>query len=199
MSEPSELGSAVGRLVGQLARWAKASETGTAEGSRARAALAHLRHGLGKSRGEAIDAWRHVVPLVRDEAREWEQEVFFLVATLFAKHPVNRERAADEAHGTNFGEVFRAMEDRQTSSEPVEASERRFVALLNASPERLPTHLRHAVGIAAGKGTPVDWKQLTWDLLSWADPERRNRVKLNWSRAYWGYRRPEETPAESQT
>jgi CRISPR system Cascade subunit CasB len=72
-----------------------------------------------------------------------------------------------------------------------EAVERRFVALLNAHPEDLDKHLRHAVSLLKAHEIPVDWLRLLGDLRGWGNPERY--VQRNWARAFWGGRQDADT------
>jgi CRISPR system Cascade subunit CasB len=61
--------------------------------------------------------------------------------------------------------------------------ERRFVALLNASPHDLAEHLRHAIALLRSKKIPVDWAQLLRDVQDWNWPN--HPVQRNWARAFW--------------
>lgn len=197
-----ELKESVGLLARRLNDWHRDMNRGVPGGTRdpraaeARAALAHLRHGLGRRPGEAVEAFRYVLPCLPAEGvPDGVAETFFLVATLFAAHPLPRSRADGERAWT-LGHTFWQMErdERDRPSDPVEANERRFVALLRASGDSLAGHLRHAVRLAAGKGAPIDYYQLTWDLLGWDDPERGGDIRRRWAAAYWGRHFETTTP-----
>jgi hypothetical protein len=69
-----------------------------------------------------------------------------------------------------------------------EGVKRRFVALLNAHPEELDRHLRHAVSLLSANEIRIDWAQLLRDVQQWDDEDRQ--VQLAWARAFWGGDRP---------
>src|SRR5450759_404004 len=51
-----------------------------------RGALAALRRALGKPPGEAPEAYPYVVPFLPREVSAWQEQVYYLVAALFAVH-----------------------------------------------------------------------------------------------------------------
>ena len=61
--------------------------------------------------------------------------------------------------------------------------EARFVALLNAHPEDLDDHLRHAVSLLKANEQPLDWFRLLEDLLQWDHPD--GHVQLKWARDFY--------------
>jgi CRISPR system Cascade subunit CasB len=135
-----------------------------------RGALAALRRGLGKPPGTEVATFPHVVPCIPEAdqgpARSWP---YFVVASLFAAHPVTRA-------GENLGASYRRMKESPSR-------EARFRALLNAHPDDLPGHLRHAVSQLGAQGIGVDWSQLLMDLRFWSDAQQR--TQLRWARAFW--------------
>jgi CRISPR system Cascade subunit CasB len=139
-----------------------------------RGALAALRRGLGQPPGTVADMYRYVVPWLPDDAPRWREDAYYLVAALFAYHPV--------AGGTgNVGDHFARTRDPQTESPAVE---RRFTALLSAHPDDLDSYLRQAVSFLKSKDVPVNWHQLLVDVMAWGHPERY--VQQQWARAFWG-------------
>lgn len=195
-----ELSEAVGALVRQLREWNQDLDRLGADGrrhpraARARAALAHLRHGLGKPPGEAPEALGYVLPFVTERAGDRLVDTLYLVATLFAGH-----RLLSDAERRNMGHVFREMEKREQPDTPADAGERRFVALLRARGDSVARHLRHAVDLAASQRVPINYFRLTFDLLNWDDPARGDRVRRNWARAYWGHHHDTATPSGEET
>lgn len=179
---------AVNRFVNHLYSLQRALESvpqgrSRAQASAARAALAQLRRGTGKTLGAAIEPLPHVVPFLRDrdhvepwerKALEWERQAFFLVGSLFAQHPTAYEARE------NLGDALRHVGSH-------ESAEKRFAALLNCRAERLGTHLRQAIRLAESKEIPINYRRLLFDLLEWDRPERP--VQLRWARSYW---RPSE-------
>jgi CRISPR system Cascade subunit CasB len=115
----------------------------------------------------------------------WREESFYLVASLFASHPLSW-------HGegaSNFGGSM-ALVRAQAGGD---STERRFVALLSSHRDDLPDHLRHAVSLCASKQVRVNWGRLLRDLPNWDDAQ--GRVQLNWAREFW--RRAEEPAASA--
>lgn len=139
-----------------------------------------LRRGLGKSLGESFDAYR-VLPGWLASGNQGFEDNCFLVATLFALHPLSLEADPEGRQSTNLGASFRRLMD-QVGRESVEA---RFVALLNSHADDLPLHLRHIVSLlrSAKVPVPVDWGQLLHDLEYWSHDSRS--VQRAWARAYW--------------
>lgn len=141
-----------------------------------RAALAHLRRGLGQPPGTVADMYRYVVPWLGEESPPWREEAYYLVAALFAYHPAAGGRG-------NMGDHFRRVREPQGEES---ATDRRFNALLAAHPDDLDTYLRQAVGYLRSKETPVNWHQLLADVMAWGHPDKY--VQRAWARAYWGRR-----------
>ncbi len=151
------------------------------EGLRARedrAALAALRRGLGKPPGAAAETYPYVVPWIEGLSRE-EQDAYFLLAALFASHP-------DPGGEGGMGRVLRAVYEASDRTERTESIEKRFVGLLNAHPEELPIHLRHAVALARSRPVPIpiDWLRLLRDLRGFGHPDRY--VQRRWAVEFWG-------------
>lgn len=142
-----------------------------------RAALAALRRSLGKSPGEAAETHRYVL---RFNPEPWEETAYYLVAGLFALHPVNWRKQEDSKQPTNLGASFARLQ-ASTDSESIE---KRFVALLDCHEDDLAEHLRHAVSLLRSKEVSVDWLQLLKDLRHWNYETRR--VQRSWARAFWG-------------
>lgn len=151
-----------------------------------RAALAALRRGLGKSPGEAVEAHRYVL---RFDPEPWDEWAYYLVAGLFALHPVSWSSQEDNKRLTNLGASFAWMKGKPEASSD-SSIERRFVALLDCHGDDLAEHLRHAISLLRAKDIPVDWLQLLRDLRNWNHEDRF--VQRNWARAFWGSNQAEE-------
>jgi len=137
-----------------------------------RAALAHLRRGLGKPPGSVVGMYRLVQPWLPDNLPQRREDVFYLVAALFAAHP------EPGGHG-DLGGNFAKLAAKRDS----ESIEKRFVAIVNSHEDELPNHLRHAMSLLAADSIPVDWVQLLLDLQRWTHPERF--VQRRWARSHW--------------
>ena len=186
-----------------------------------RAALAHLRSGLGKPPGTAalmhpyVGRYLQVSPRSDGRLAPWDErsnDILYIVAALFALHPVgpgtgpNAEADPNEPEpspttgsGTDaatgdaspttgrrpYGAPFLASLRRlaDQSGDDANGMERRVVALLNAEFDQLPTVLRHAVSLLRGSEIPVDWEQLIRDLNQWDETDRS--VQKRWARAWW--------------
>jgi CRISPR system Cascade subunit CasB len=145
------------------------------EGKEDRGALADLRSGLGKEPGEMARVHKHVVPYLPE--KDYNDRWYYVTATLFGLFPEHRD-------GYSLGRAFRplAFPPKEPKKDSMEA---RFVALLNAHPEDLDDHLRHAVRLleSAKPPQPVDWFQLFGDLLQWDHPE--GHVQRGWARDFY--------------
>ena len=139
------------------------------EGREDRGALADLRCGLGREPGEMARVHRHVVPYLPE--KNYDDRWYYLVATLFGAYPEHRT-------GTSLGKAFAPLRAKSDSMES------RFVALLNADPEDLGDHLRHAVSLLKANEQPLDWFRFFADLLQWDHPDRH--VQLRWARDFYG-------------
>lgn len=168
-----------------------------------RAALAALRRGLGKEPGTAGEMYPFVLPRLPTSEKEdayergwsWRQKCHFIVASLFAWHPV--QLTTGERWQRNFGaSIARLKQDREGMEAGVE---RRFVALLNAEPEDLPDHLRTMVGLLKANDIGVDWEMLLTDLQGWSRSGRP--VQTKWAKAFWrpfDEQNDNEPPGESE-
>lgn len=169
MSVPVSFERAFANALHQLAE--------PASGQPDRAALAALRRGLGRQPGEIAEPYRVILTLPGAYPAPWQEDACFLVAGLFAWHPRSWLGLTDGP--TNLG----ASLHRHAAARPGDGPERRFVALLNADREDLPTHLRHVVGLLRASETPIDYAQLLRDIQAWSSETRH--VQRAWSRAFW--------------
>jgi CRISPR system Cascade subunit CasB len=149
-------------FVGYLLNLAK-------EGQEDRGSLADLRSGLGKNPGEMARVHKHVVPYLPEKS--YDDRWYYVTATLFGLFPRHQS-------GQSLGRAFRPLRKKSDSMEA------RFVALLNAHPEDLDDHLRHAVSLLKANEQPLDWFRLLDDLIQWDYPD--GCVQLNWARDFYG-------------
>jgi len=166
------------QFVGWLERLARAregAEMTQGEESRARAALATLKRGLGRPPGTALEMYRYVGPYISPKDPQWIINCYLLVAALFAHHPLPGGKGS-------MGSVMAEVKSRMDS----ESVEKRFLALLNAHHDDLPRHLRHAVSLANSKEVPVNWRQLLKDIKNWNNYHRF--VQKQWARDFWSWK-----------
>jgi CRISPR system Cascade subunit CasB len=70
----------------------------------------------------------------------------------------------------------------------------RFRALLDADPEDLPNHLRHAVTLVRSRDLAIDYDELL-QAVRWWGSENKNRQR-RWAREFWAPPESnEETPS----
>lgn len=155
-----------------------------------RGALAHLKRSLGFEPGAYPRAYPYVerfVGLDKHADDPW-RKALYLAAGLFALHPVHHEGVS---FATALGRVGRS---RDSSS-----IEQRFIALLGAEPESLPTLLRQSVSLLAADGQGCDYASLLDDLARWLDPwnlEARDRLRQRWARDFYRAYEPHVEPEE---
>ncbi len=140
-----------------------------------RAILAHLRRGLGKEPGTAMEMFPYIARFVQTKYRS-EENAYFLVASLFSLYPTNSWKS-DERYN-NLG---KSLSPLQTESDSIE---KRFVALLNSDEEDLPNHLRQIISLLKSNDKPINWLQLLKDIKSWTHEEKF--VQRNWAKGFWG-------------
>lgn len=138
------------------------------EGSENRGALADLRSGLGKEPAEMARVHKYVVPYLPET--RWNDRWYYITATLFGLFPRHRG-------SRSLGAAFRPLRAKSDSMEA------RFIALLNAHPDDLADHLRHAISLLKSNEQPIDWFRFLDDLLQWDHPA--GHVQLKWARDFY--------------
>ncbi len=155
-----------------------------------RAALAALRRGLGQPPGHAPEMHPYVVRFLPNNANNWVEQSYYLVASLYGLHP-------EKGTGENLGHHFARTLD--PDPEKNKAIERRFTALLTAHPDDLHFYLRQAISFLKAKEVNVNWHQLMHDVLNWGNPYRQPDVQKRWARAFWGRRDADESKTEEES
>lgn len=141
--------------------------------SECRQALARLRRSLsGPQQAEAYEI------VFRQNPPESEQEIWLLVAGLFALHPQSRR------HGNRtIGTSMRALHKQRG-----ESATRRFEQLLARDRNTLPHHIRQTVRLLAADDIPINFGQLLDDLAELLGDNYREepaqRVRLRWARDF---------------
>lgn len=144
-----------------------------------RGALAALRRGLARPPGSAPEMHRYVASWADGESSRWREDVYYIVAALFAYHPIQWN--SDKEARPDLGDSFARLRRVEGVSE--EGIERRFTALLSIHMEDLYVHLRHAVSLLKSNGVSIDWVRLLDDLKYWGHEDRF--IQRNWARAFW--------------
>ena len=140
-----------------------------------RAVMAVLRRGLGQPPGGAPEMFRYVVPFVHQTTGAWQEEVYYMIASLFGYHP---ESAATGNMGSHLGLLRQKNLDSP-------AIERRFTTLMAAHPDDLAFHLRQVISLLKSKDVAVNWHQLFQDTLRWNNPDTRAWVCKQWAGQFW--------------
>ncbi|MFN6964549.1 MAG: type I-E CRISPR-associated protein Cse2/CasB [Pyrinomonadaceae bacterium] len=139
-----------------------------------RAALAHLRRGLGRRPGEAVEMYPYVGRFINEKTNDSHDRAVFLTSALFAAYPEAPQNTGD------LGRSVRQLADKAGS----DSIERRFVALLDADTDVLHYYLRQMVGLLKAHGIAVNWNRLFEDIRDW---DRSGRVvQRRWARSFWG-------------
>jgi CRISPR system Cascade subunit CasB len=158
--EHKETGSDPGaRFVAQLVMLAEREDRG---------ALASLRRSLQEPSGIAMSACPYVVPFLPAEPDQFRERAYFLIGALFALHPAHEQ-------GCSLGHAFRRINNETSEGKrgtDNESTRSRFVALLDAHPDDVAEHLRHAVSLARSRAIRLDWVRTMKDLLGWPAPTR---------------------------
>lgn len=160
--------------------------SGLDDGERAR-----FKRNAGKTIAESRNAqllfYRRVLPR---GVSTWQEERYFLLATLYPLDRRQRERdrqavrRVDEAAeppitgGKSLGQSFRGARTARNES----GLDRRFARLLDAGIDDISFQLRQAIMRLSADHAPINWAQLTRDILAWDHPSRY--VQRNWARDY---------------
>jgi len=138
-------------------------------GRQDRATLAVLRRTLQKE--HALEGLSVVLPFVSRDGpwRDRAEDDALLVAGLFALHPESGSALLPAA--------------LQVVARTSDSVELRFRALLGASREDLPVHLRHAVTLVASHSLAIDWRDVHRAIRYWDHPS--DRARRRWARAFW--------------
>lgn len=148
-----------------------------------RAALAHLRRGLGRPIAETLSRVGWLFDRVPDEALDSA----VLAAGLFAwvkgdcKHTDN----------VDFGRAFGAGLTRDEKQQ----REKRFTDLLDTDADDLPYKLRQAVTLI--RGTGLDWAALMTHLTHRDHIDKW--VQKTWARGYWSAPATDDEPDDDET
>jgi len=143
-----------------------------------RGMMASLRRGLGKTKGH-VAMYPFVVPYLPDNAQEaWR---YFTVAALFGYHhdPLEEE--------VSLGGAMARLERNDTL-------QKRFIWLLDATVDELPSRLKSVVSLLKSKKIGLDYNWLLSDLGYLDHPD--GFVQLRWARDFYGLEEKERQTKE---
>ena len=120
----------------------------------------------------------------------WDEDRYFLAATLYPFDKMQREKdrkqgkekkdheGGEKSRPATLGSSFRQARSQQNET----GFDRRFSRLLDADEGQFPFQLRQAIIRLTNDWVPINWEQLTKDILSWTHPDRY--VQRQWARDY---------------
>ena len=153
-----------------------------------KAALAALRHSIGKSLGDAPAVWSLLLENIPEEflstnGRETKEErAIYAALQLYALQKQGRRGKETTTPAKNIGEALRMIRIGMGK----EALDRRFVSALSAvSFETFLFQIRQLMKLAKAKGAlPVDFAALARDLY-WYQMGAKKKICLCWAEAYY--------------
>jgi CRISPR system Cascade subunit CasB len=144
-----------------------------------RGKMATLRKGLIENQAQAT--WPLLSRFINFDS-PYQIKALQTVAGLFAHHPKN-------ASNGNFGSLCHQLLDTdekqkiaQGESGPIS---RHFQYALAANGEEIFPRVRRLVLRAKRDEIPVNYIQITKDLLGWRSSFKKERIKLAWGKAFW--------------
>lgn len=133
---------------------------------------ARLKRNAGKTLAEGHDVLGLFYRLLPKGIPAYQEEVYFLVATLFP--------LADGGAENDLGvSLYRAQSVKNNKG-----LDRRVENLLDADLAQLHFRLRQTIHFLQSCRVHVNWRQLLVDLLQWDHPNRY--VQQRWARSYFG-------------
>lgn len=172
----------------QLARLAHAGNV-----SYTKAALAHLRRGIGKAPGSLAQLWAYTLDGMPEELTgrgsapsrgEW---ACYLAITLYALHQQGKDITKENMNqsGHTLGKSIRKLIKDKDDEERVK---RRFDQVITAdSPQEIAHYLRSIIQLLKAEGIALDYPALARDLYLFLHENQRDRVRLSWGRDYYAY------------
>ncbi|MFE9575348.1 type I-E CRISPR-associated protein Cse2/CasB [Nocardia sp. NPDC006044] len=171
----------------------------------ARAELAKLRRGLGKSAGSVPEIWDSTIAAVPaslhgadgvdDLEPSFAEQAAHSALTLFAAHQQSMPVRA-HAPGVSFGRAVGIL--AQSEGRSAEAVTRRFMAVATAqSIDEVLAHLRGLVTQLRTAKQGFDYARLADDITGLLTPARAQHVRLAWGREFYRTPQPSESDPES--
>ena len=132
---------------------------------------ARLKRNAGRSLAEARGATGLFYRLMGQAIPDYQEDIYFLVATLFP--------LAEGGGEGNLGDALHKAQSQNT----LKGLDRRIEVLLDSDRVQLPFRLRQAIHFIQSNRVKVNWSRLLQDLLNWDHPDRF--VQKSWARAYF--------------
>ena len=165
----------------------------------AKATLARLRHGVGKTPGALPELWGSFLQELPPELysatgepsrAEW---AIYTALTLYALHQQGRDPKTEPMHraGESLGKA--ASKLAGNDEEERQRVWRRFQQIALAdSMEAVSHYLRGLIQLLRANGIPLDYTALAADLYLYQNPAQTDRVRLRWGQDFYRVQ-PSET------
>lgn len=155
----------------------------------ARAALANLRRGVGKTPGSVPQIWELTMASFEEEgspARDREETAIHIALTQWAQHQQSKSSPMHNPE-RSFGEALRLLAARQDRAKPHDtAAYRRMMALAsNRQVVGIVTHARGLIGQLRSESVSFDYGRWADDLYSLQIPARLADVQRRWGRDFY--------------
>lgn len=190
-----------GTQVGNYVVWKIEQMLHVSNESAQKAALANLRHGLGRVPGELPELWGEFLQDLPEElyststGASREEWAVYLALTLFALHQQGKNPKTSPMHQKGQG-LGKAMQQLIHIPEDESRVRRRFnVLATSADVQEMSTHLRSVIQLLRGESIPLDYGMLAKDIFLYQFPEYVPTVRLAWGRDFY-YRKPKESGKE---
>lgn len=178
----------------------------TIETPKTKALLANIRNSINKNISDNIETMAYIFSNVPEEylgnsdKLSYEEEAIFTVVQLYAIHQQGKPNSVlkldyeEDERKQNIGEALSTL--RSADSESID---RRFNAMITSSNfKELRHHLRQLIKILKAKSdVKVDYAKLADDLY-WYLMGQKDKIKLQWSRSYYKFRKNEKMEGEIQ-
>ena len=158
-----------------------------------KAALANLRHGVGKKPGELPELWGAFLEdapeglysdckgTSKPQKEEW---AVYTALTLFAVHQQGKADSVN-ADGINLGEAAANLMGGRGDDERERVLRRFSPVVTAASMEELSHYLRMMIQLFKGKDILLDYAELAGDIYDFQFEGSRNSVQLKWGRGFY--------------
>ena len=133
---------------------------------------AKFKRSAGKTLAEARDVMGLFYSLLPHGVPQYQEEVYFLVATLFP--------LAGEGGKGDLGAALNQAQNMKNNK----GLDRRVEVLLDADLTQLHFRLRQSIHFLQSCRVNVNWLQLLDDLCHWDHPDRY--IQQRWARSYFG-------------
>ena len=166
------------------------------DSSRARADLARLRRGVGKSFDQAPEAWQIVLDILPEDRLGKSsyispgENAAFITLTLYATAMVEKAtyRGTLDQPGVDLGAAAARFTIKTIGTDEKGKSQilPRMKRLMNAdSVEEAAVPLRSILRLFADQEIPLDFADLSYDLYFYSILKGRSFVRLKWARSYF--------------